>query len=447
MATDFDIDVYNSSWIVLAYVVGIVAFLLLFGKLADIGALKKIFVTGTAIFLVMSTVCAFAPDIWTMTIARFVQGVGASMMSASVPIMIVRLLPANMKGIGMAVMAASSGIAVVIGPLLGGMIVNSLSWRWIFLINVPICLVLLIMTARILPKDISMDRTRLPDIPSALFLASMIGFGFLFLEDLASSPVSHTGIIIPGLMTLLSLVLFILRRRSSKHKVSLVNVDVFRNRAFIFVGMSFFLTTMMAAGVEYLLPYFLQIPWEMDTVTCGLYFTISAIFTIAVSIPVGRWCDKKGCKVPVIVSILLRCVYTSFFIFLIPEYGIIPLVVTMIVMGLSFGISGTSQSTRMVHHSKTELQGEAATIMLVMNYLGLSFGVLLYALVFAFAVPGSTGTPIDELSSGMIIDGFHATAIIGLIIASVALVLSLLVKNIVPKADDMHEVDEETAQI
>ncbi len=450
----FGITVQDGSWVLNAYVIGISAFLIAFAKIADSGRLMSVFVVGVVIFTLFSVVCGLCGMIedfgvskeagfYIMAISRFIQGLGGSMMGAVCPIIIVRLLPKNMKGRGMAVLAAASGVALVLGPALGGIMTSALGWPSIFFINIPIGVFLLIFGIWILPRtDRCIPKLRL-DTPSVVSLAIVIISALLFLENCTSPDLPLYIMVVLAVIFFISLI-YLVHRVKSKPDIPLLEAGMFRNREFLLVSFSFLLTTMMAAGTQYLLPFFLshtEAPFTMGADEMGMYITISSVFTIIASIIAGRWCDSRGCKKPTVLAVILRILFSGIFIFMIPAWGILPLILVLIFMGLSFGLSGTSQPTRMIHHTKPEYQGEASTFMLVVNYLGSAFGNVAYAILFGFGACAN-GVPFDQLPPDAIINGFHLAAILGVVLSVMALICTLVVRNIVPEKTEDESLSE-----
>lgn len=429
IASDLNCDVANSSWILSAYIIGIAAPLLAFTKIVDKGRIREFFIIGTFIFGLSSLFCGMTTSFEQLAIARFVQGVGASMMGSTGPIIVIRMLPADMKGRGMSVLAIASGISLILGPPLGGVIAGALSWHWIFFVNVPICVAIIILGLYKLPHAKFRVEGFPLDIPSVIYMALAITASLIFLENLVDCTVPFWLLIASGIVAVAMLVVFYIRLKRPGLKDRLISVEMFRNVEFVLVTFSFFLTTIIATGTEYLLPFFLQGPWEMDEMQSSFYFTIISVFTVIASLFAGKWCDSKGCRTPTAIAVLGRLIFSLGFALMVPSWGPAPLIAAMVVMGISYGLSGTSQSTRIIHHSKPEYQGEASAVLLLANYLGAALGVVVYAMMYSISRDVTGG--FDN-----IIDGFHIASMLGAVLSIVALICTFAVRNIVPSKQD-----------
>ncbi|MFA6333650.1 MAG: MFS transporter, partial [Methanoregula sp.] len=148
MATYFDTDTGTIAWVIITYLLMMAGLLLVFGKLADRGLTKKLFLLGFLIFTIGSAACGIAPSLDVLLAARIVQGIGAAMIAAVAPLLCIRYLPANMLGTALGVIAASASIGFAAGPAIGGILTQYLSWHWIFLVNIPIGIIGIIFAAR-----------------------------------------------------------------------------------------------------------------------------------------------------------------------------------------------------------------------------------------------------------------------------------------------------------
>ena len=135
------------QWVVDAYALTLAALVLTAGSLADRLGRRRVFVVGLAIFTTASLLCAIAPDPLFLNLARAVQGIGgAAMFAVSLALIAQEFAPGRERGMAMGIYGATIGVAVAIGPLLGGALTDSLGWESIFLLNLPVGLAALLMT-------------------------------------------------------------------------------------------------------------------------------------------------------------------------------------------------------------------------------------------------------------------------------------------------------------
>lgn len=432
IAGEYGVDISGSSWIVMAYLVLMAGFILAFGKIADNGRIKQIFAIGFGIFALGSFVCAVSPTLEIMIGARAVQGLGASMIAAAAPLLITRFLPENKRGFGMGVIATTGGIALTLGPPLGGLITAYLSWHWMFLINVPIGIAAIIIAKSAIPS--AKPNKQKFDIVGTILMFIAIASMIMFFERGPSVGWTNPQIITLGAAFIVTAVAFCLY--SVRAKSPILNVRIFRSWKFSAVTVSYLLTCAVFAGVMYMVPYYMYTSLGLSTAVSGLLLMISSIITACVGIPIGSWSDRVGCKIPCILAALFRISFCAILLFITPSLGVWALIPALICMGFSFGISGGPATTRIIQHAPKGEEGSGTSVMITSDFLGGVIGVAAYAVIFSLAVPQSIGTSVSELTSELFVSGFHATSALGLLFGIITLILSSAVPNLIIKKDE-----------
>jgi EmrB/QacA subfamily drug resistance transporter len=149
----FHTAVDNTEWVLIAYMLTTSSTLVLFGRLGDLWGQKRVYTLGFAIFGLSSLACAFAASFWLLVAARAIQGIGSAMLMSSSPAIITDAFPSHQRGRAIGLNGAAVAIGLSTGPVLGGAIITYWDWRWIFLINVPISIVALLVSAFILRRE------------------------------------------------------------------------------------------------------------------------------------------------------------------------------------------------------------------------------------------------------------------------------------------------------
>ncbi len=163
----------GQQWTSNAYLVTLSSLLLIGGSLGDIFGERRVFALGVLGFGVTSIACALAPTIETLVLARALQGVAGAALTPAALAVIVNTFPPAERGKAVGAWTAWGGIGTVLGPLIGGQLVDSASWRWIFAINVPIVIVTIILILRVVPAG----RERDPDARVDIVGAGLCAFG------------------------------------------------------------------------------------------------------------------------------------------------------------------------------------------------------------------------------------------------------------------------------
>ena len=430
---EFGVSVTDSSWVIFTYVVGLAAFLFPLGKMAKNNRVKKFMMLGTALFGLSSLLCGLSSDYWALILFRTVQGISAAMMSSVLPSMVVHMLPVDRKGLGMSVMGASSGLALILGPVVGGAITSYLKWNWLFYINIPICIIILILAAYHLPRDDKPDRERDPSMLGGISMMLLIGSMLVILEDFGDPDINTIGRIVCGAIAIVSL-LVLIRSIKKDSKRAILSPSIIRNKEYIIVGCAFLLCTIVVSGASYLLPYMLQGYWGLSTLDSGIYLAVASVAMMLFVIPVGRMCDKFGCKWPSAMAPILRgafCIIIS--IMVIHTSDVILVAIPLFIYGMSHAFSGTAQPTRMIHHSTPGYEDESTNFMLVINYVASALGCVLFAMIFGLF--SKTGDLL-QVTPHELREGFLPTMIFAVVILFIALLCTLSVRNIVVKKEE-----------
>ncbi|MFI5730166.1 DHA2 family efflux MFS transporter permease subunit [Kribbella sp. NPDC051587] len=149
---DFGTDVGNVIWVTSAYLLAYAVPLLVTGRLGDRIGPKKMYLTGLTVFTLASLWCGLTNSIAMLIVARVVQGLGASMVTPQTMAVITRIFPPDQRGKAMSLWGATAGVAVLVGPILGGVLVDGLGWQWIFFVNVPVGVIGFVLAMRLVPN-------------------------------------------------------------------------------------------------------------------------------------------------------------------------------------------------------------------------------------------------------------------------------------------------------
>lgn len=427
MAAFFDTDTGTIAWVIITYLLMMAGFLIVFGKLADRGLSKKIFIGGFIIFTLGSAACGVAPDLTILLAARIVQGLGAAMIAAVAPLLCVRSLPPQMLGLALGVIAASSSIGFAAGPAIGGILTHYLSWHWIFLVNIPIGIIGTIFAYRVIPCDTPAGDKKPFDYPGAALLFAAMVFGIFVLEEVASAGLTDPVMLACTAICLLCSVLFVIRE--SRTPAPFINIGIFKKWQFTAILTAFLLINVIFMGVIYLLPFYLTAGMQFDLATSGLYLIIPPAVVGLLSIPFGRLSDMYGRRIFVVAACLFVILYNAIFAILVPETGIVPLIVALVFMGITFGIAGGAASGWIIDAAPKGEEGTGSSLMITAIYFGGVLGTAIYAMIFTFATSAGGLCAFTDLDFQTFLSGFHVTMAVGLVLSLIALVLSVIVRE------------------
>jgi len=180
---DFHATLGTLQWVVTGYTLTLAALLLLGGSLGDRYGRRRIFCVGVVWFALSSAACGFAPDSGFLIVARVVQGVGAALLTpGSLAILQASFSPED-RGSAIGAWSGLGGVASAAGPLLGGYLIAAASWRWIFFINLPVGVLVLVLSVRHVPESKDPTASGPVDLPGALVaMASLAAVTYGLIE-------------------------------------------------------------------------------------------------------------------------------------------------------------------------------------------------------------------------------------------------------------------------
>jgi EmrB/QacA subfamily drug resistance transporter len=424
IASLFHIDTSTAAWVSLTYFMMMAGLLLVFGRLADRGIIKRALIAGLAIFTVFSLVCGLATTFEMLIVGRVFQGLGAAVMGACAPLLCVRFLPENRLGLGLSMIAVGASIGYASGPALGGFLTQYLSWHWVFIINIPIGIAGILFLTRAIPKDEGYVRAYF-DVPGSALSMTAIITGVFAIERSSHLGVENVQIIAAILICVLSTILFILWEKRCQNPI--LNLRIFRSWIFNSVFSAYLIINLVGTGIWYLTPFYLSLAMGFDSALSGIYMLITPVLTLIISAPIGRWSDRSGRRWFSTISCMALTLVSGILFIIDPTEGTIPLIIAMVLMGVVWGFCGPAAS-RIVEKIDEGEKGTGAALIAVATYLGASVGAAFYAATFS-VISGAGNTPFADLDLPVFMKGYHGVMLLGMAIALLAVVLSAIVKD------------------
>ncbi|GEO68301.1 MFS transporter [Levilactobacillus acidifarinae] len=409
--TDFHISVTTLQWAFNAYNITIAAVLLVGVALGEWFGRRKGYLWGLTIFTVGSVFCALAPNIDWLIGARVIAGVGASVMTPLSMAILTNALPVSQRGKALGIWGGIGGLALIIGPSLGGLIVSRLAWPWIFWLNVPVGLLAVTLSLKYLPESTG---TRVVLHP--LDVVALVGglAGIVWALAVLPTTSHQVGVLVVFVVSGGLSGWFLWRQRRTTQP--LVPLSLFASRRFTGGNLATFLLYAAMYGVVFFLPQFLQVVRGTDALHAGLEILPWTGTLVLVAPVAGKLVDRFGERPLALWGLGLQGGGYLLLAFLAPSsaYGL--LIPPLVLAGSGLSLAGPALQKVVLGAVERPALGQAAGIYNVCRLLGGAVGTAAAVLLFTrFGNPQSATSFLTGFQVTMV--GMGALSLMGLGVA------------------------------
>ncbi|MDR0921926.1 MAG: MFS transporter [Lactobacillales bacterium] len=387
------------NWVFSIYLLTQAMMTPIYGKLTDTIGRKPVFIAGIFIFIVGSALSGMSHNMLTLIIARAVQGIGAgSIMPVSLTLL-ADMYDMKKRAKMLGYNSAAWGIASIFGPLVGGIIVEKWSWHWIFFINLPIGLVLILLISTFLVEEKKVYQKKPMDLLGSgtlmmLLLSVLLAVQF-FGTELFSLRV--IGLIIAAI---LFIALFIFAEKRAVDPV--MPLHLFRNRAFVLVNLVAFLLSGVLIGIDVYIPMWLQGVLGKSAMIGGVALAPMSIFWMEGAFLTSKLLPKYGDKKVLLIGTSILAVAGAWLLFLPLQTSFWWFVAISVVWGIGFGLAFTTFTVSVQSGVPAGELGVATSFNTLVRTLGQTilvsvFGVVLNSLVAKNMLSGAPKGIMNQL--------------------------------------------------
>ena len=417
---DLALSVRGLEWVVTSYTLALAVFMLTGTRLAEIFGARRVFLVGLAVFTGASLAAGLVPSGALLIAMRVVEGVGSALMAPSALALIATSFAPRLRGAAIGAWAGVSSSALAIGPLFGALLENSLGWRFIFLINVPLGLLAILVARRTLPTT-SGHRADSPDVPGLV----VVGVG-LFALIFALTEAGTYGWASPVVVGLLlvaiasGVLLVVIERRSRRPMLDPV---LFRDRGFVGANVVTLLSTSVMCSVFFFISLYLQSVLGYSAVGAGAVFLPMTVLIFVGAPLAGHLSDRLGARLPATAGMLTIAAG----LLVLSRLGLrTPLWLMLVGLGLiGAGVALTTTPTTAAGLATKSSDREtlAAGILNTSRMIGLAIGIATMGAIVAARWPRGVieGTGAPSLFAAGLSTAFLVNAAIAATTALVAL--------------------------
>jgi EmrB/QacA subfamily drug resistance transporter len=399
VAQSLGTDLLGVSWALLSYQLSNIGLSVIFGRISDLWGREKMFTLGFLVFAASSLFCGFSQSVLQLILARFVQGIGGAMLQSSSRALAAESVSEDLAGRAQGYMTTAHHVGFILGPSIGGLMIDYFSWRWSFFLLAPVG-----FSGAVLALA-NLKRRRLTPPPHAVsidYLGAALLFGItttlVFLFDRRTQQViSDSTQLGLTLFLALSLAAFLAHEWTAKHPF--VHLELFKIRRFSLSVVSLLVLAMCYSLTAFLLPFYLQDVLQLTPTQVGVLFMAPSVLTVALAPLSGYLTDRLGPRVPatfggffMMASLALGGLLRTDSHWLLPA--------ALIVVGaITNGIFNPANSTAMISMMPREHRGFASAVNHVTFGFGNVLGVALGGLSMSLAFEHYTGTPTTTLTT------------------------------------------------
>ncbi len=371
MERTFNVPLGSVTWVGLSYLLTLVSTLILFGRISDMVGRKLIYIYGFVVFILGSILCGLAPSLGVLVASRVVQALGGSMLQAnSVAIVFVAApLASRTKALGF--QAAAQALGLALGPTLGGVLIGAVSWRWLFLINVPIGMVSVVAAILFIPRSRNLlERKRLdwPGVGLLVLAVASILVGLSFAKTLGwGSPL----IVSSFLLTALAVAGFVVRERHAEEP--LLNPEMIAPRSVSFGLVAACIAYLVLFGFLLIVPYEIERGFGMSAGRAGLDLLALPLALGLASPFAGRVARSVGSRWTALSSGVLASL--GALVVMVSSGTTWMLVVGLSLVGIGIGIFNTVNNSGVMGAIPTVLAGIGSGVLNTVRGLGTALGL------------------------------------------------------------------------
>ena len=405
------------QWVVDAYALALATCVLTAGSLADLFGRKRLFLLGIVLFTVASAACGAATDPLFLIVARGIQGLGGSLMFATALALLSQEFHGKERGSAFGIWGATIGAAVAIGPLAGGMLTSWLSWRWIFLVNIPIGVLAVVLSARELHESKDPEHSRLDPVG---LVTLTVGLLCLILALIEGNRHGWSSALILGLFAGAAAALGAFVAAQAVERTTMIDLSLFRRPAFVGAQTTAFAISSSMFAMFLYLTLYLQDVLRLSPLATGIRFLpLSAISFFAAplagrlsaNVPVRALLGLGLALNAVAMWLMSRLTTGSHWTVLLPGF---------LIGGVGIGFVNAPLAATAVSTVRVERAGMASGINNTFRQIGIATGIAALGAIFA-SKAGSSQHP----SRAAFVHGLHDILLVGTAVAAAGAVLAL----------------------
>lgn len=425
ISADLGVKMNQAEWVVSIYLMTVCACLLLFGKIGDSKGKVGVFKWGTGIFIIGSALCGIPGSLPLLLISRAIQAIGASMTMATGSGIITEVFPLRERGKALGLMGSFVSLGSITGPGVGGLILHSLHWSYIFWINIPIGIITMMIGHKYLPKESIRSEKKIDKlgfITFAIYIMTFFGGVFVGQEIGFQHP------LVWGLLSCSAINVFIFYRVEKSVENPLINFKIFHNKMFTMSLLTAALIFVSNFFANVIIPFYLQNLRGFSPSQAGVIMMVFPLVMVVVAPLSGMLSDKIGPMILCLVGLSVLTLSQFFYTQIGQDTPLILFIFIPALMGLGNALFQAPNNTIVMSSVNSEDLGIAGSLNSLARNFGMVVGISLSTTVLYQAMSTKFGSRVTTYlvdRPDVFLYGMHVTYLVSFSICLVAFIMTL----------------------
>lgn len=395
------------EWVVLAYLITVSAALLLFGRLADLYDRRRLYLAGQLVFVLGSLACGLSRHVGALIAARAVQALGASLIFALSPAILVSAFSTCERGRAFGLQATLTYLGLTLGPGVGGLLLGRFGWPAIFFVNVPVGVVVLGVAAKVLRAERPQNGHEAFDSAGAVAFALALGSMLLVLSKGGEWGWGRPAVLGLAATAAVAGALFVAAERRVRHPA--LDLTLFRNPTFSSAVLAAYLCYLASASVSFLMPFFLLSGCGYSAPRAGAVLMGVPIAMMATTGPSGWLSDRVGVRAPATLGLAVMAVGVGLLGQLQIGESVPCIVGSLACFGVGAGLFTVPNNIAMMSEVPPARRGIAGAVLSAARTVGFASGVAMAGLVYTHALSAAGPLAPAEAVAQAVRRGLRAT--------------------------------------
>ncbi len=413
------------QWVALAYLLTIATLTMGMGRLGDVVGKKKLFVAGIVIFTLASALCGLVPDVGWLIGFRVLQAVGSVLILALGAAILVEAFPASERGQALGWIGTTVSMGIVSGPVIGGLLISSFSWRAIFFVNIPVGVVGAFLALRFVPNTKPESGQRFDILGAVLMSIALfsLSLGLTLGQEAGFTSPAILACFALSLLTVIAFIVVELRVESP-----MLQLRLFRSPMLTVSVVSGFLAFSCLSATFFLLPFYLEGVLDFDVGAVGLLMGAAPLMMGLVSPIAGTLSDRLGVRRLTLIGLMIIAVVYYGFTTIGIDTTATHYLMLAIPLGIGLGLFQSPNNSAIMGSVPPEYMGIGGSLLTITRLLGQITGIAVLGSVWAASVAAAAGGSlppegVSAADASAQVSGLHTTFVVaGVIITAAVLV-------------------------